>query len=366
MKKKILFILHTPPPIHGSSVMGGIIKNSKIINELYDCVFINLSTSITISETGKKGIVKYLRYISILVKVIIQVVFNRPNICYLSLTSKGLAFYKDFIIILIIKLFSINIVYHFHNKGVKTRQDYCFDDMLYRFAFNNADVILLSRYLYPDIQKYKSINSIYYCPNGVRSGGNCINIHENTKIVNILFLSNLIKSKGVFVLIDACKILRDNNIQFNCSFIGGIGDVSVQTINNYINKFELSTFVHYDGQRFDAQKEAVFSNADIFVLPTFYHNECFPLVLLEAMQHSIPVVSTYEGGIPDIVEDGVTGYLIQQNNSIALADKLEKLINNPKLRKDMGILAREKYEKTFTLNHFEDNISNILNMLLKK
>jgi glycosyltransferase involved in cell wall biosynthesis len=53
-----------------------------------------------------------------------------------------------------------------------------------------------------------------------------------------------------------------------------------------------------------------FEKSHIFVFPTFYYYECFPLVLLEAMQHALPVISTDEGGIPDIAETGITGYIV--------------------------------------------------------
>ena len=92
----------------------------------------------------------------------------------------------------------------------------------------------------------------------------------------------------------------------------------------------------YHGKRFGTDKEAFFSQADIFVFPTYYHNECFPLVLLEAMQQGIACISTNEGGIPSIIEEGKTGYIIEKKNASALADKIELLLNNPSLCQKMG------------------------------
>ena len=70
------------------------------------------------------------------------------------------------------------------------------------------------------------------------------------------------------------------------------------------------------------------------MLPT--HNECFPLVNLEAMEYKLPVISTNEGGIPSIIEEGKTGYIIEKKNVSALADKIELLLNNPSLCQKMG------------------------------
>lgn len=107
----------------------------------------------------------------------------------------------------------------------------------------------------------------------------------------------------------------------------------------------------------------MFSKTDIFAFPTYYHNETFGLVNLEAMQYSIPVVSTFEGGIPDVIDDGNTGFLVPQKNALALAGKLEILINNPTLRLKMGEAGRRKYEKEFTLNHFELRLKEILTQI---
>ena len=78
------------------------------------------------------------------------------------------------------------------------------------------------------------------------------------------------------------------------------------------------------------------------------------------MQYSLPVVSTNEGGIPDIVESGITGFLLPTNNAIVLANKLEVLLVNKSLRDKMGKAGREKYEKEFTLQTFETNLQQIL------
>jgi glycosyltransferase involved in cell wall biosynthesis len=100
-------------------------------------------------------------------------------------------------------------------------------------------------------------------------------------------------------------------------------------------------------------------------LPTTRTN-AFPLVLLEAMQAKLPVISTFEGGIPDIVEDGLTGYLIPQKNTEALAEKLEMLITHPDIRHQMGDAAFKKFEREYTFDTFEIRLTEILKKLTSK
>ena len=154
MKNKILFILHWPPPVHGSSVVGLQIKESKLINENFDSYYINLGTSISIDEIGKNSVNKIFRYVLIIWKVFRNLLFNRPALCYFAITAKGNGFYKDALVVLLIKIFRVKLIYHFHNKGVSTRQHQVLDHLLYRLVFKNAEAILLSKYLYSDVKSY--------------------------------------------------------------------------------------------------------------------------------------------------------------------------------------------------------------------
>ena len=104
---------------------------------------------------------------------------------------------------------------------------------------------------------------------------------------------------------------------------------------------------------------------DVFVFPTFYHNECFPLVLLEAMQHHLPCISTTEGGIPGIIDDKETGFLIEKHDFQTLADKLEFFIEHPEESERMGENGYRKFNDKFTLRKFEESMVDILNDCLK-
>lgn len=359
---KILFILHYPPPIHGAAAVGLQIKESKLINSGFECRYINLGTSRTIDEIGGKSIAKLLRYLSIFWSVLIQIVFNRPDLCYLSITSKGVPFYKDATLVFLAKLFRVKMVYHFHNKGVSLMQNKKLDNLLYKFVFKNSHIILLSEKLYPDIQKYVSRDQVFYCPNGIPDiAVSEANRNEGTR-VKILFLSNLLVSKGVFVLLDVCKLLKDKGLDFECMFVGGFGDINAQQFEGKVRQLDLTDRVRYEGRKTGKEKDEAFANADIFVHPTL--DDCFPLVLIEAMQYSLPVISTVEGGIPDIVVNNTTGYLVEKNNPFALADQLELLINDQELRERFGEAGKARYEAVFKINVFENNLYKILHGIL--
>lgn len=78
------------------------------------------------------------------------------------------------------------------------------------------------------------------------------------------------------------------------------------------------------------------------------------------MQHGIACISTDEGGIQDIIEDGITGLIIKKNDAVYLANTIERIMTNPDRLKQEGNAGRNKYERQFTLDAFENNFSEIL------
>jgi len=363
MKKKVLFILHLPPPVHGSSMVGKYIKDSFQINEGIGSEYINLGTSRSMDEIGKNPLQKISVYLKIVFKTLKQLIVFKPDLVYIALTAKGKAFYKDAFIALLAKLFGRKIVYHLHNRSMAERQDKWLDVVICKMLFNDADVILLSKYLYLEIQKYVPEYRVHYCPNGIPKLSKPIlkREKENSAEVQILFLSNLMKAKGVFVLLEACKILKEKQLPFHCTFIGGESDITAESFQKNVTELGLSEKVHYAGKKYGIEKEKAFSEADIFAFPTL--NETFGLVNLEAMQFSLPVVSSLEGGIPDVIDEGETGFLVEKGNAEAFAEKLEILIKNVELRSQMGDAGKLRFEEHFTLLAFENCFSTIIHKL---
>lgn len=364
MKEKVLFIMHMPPPVHGASMMGKYIHDSQIINNVFDCKYFNLTLAKNLQDIGKGGLRKLIDFIKQIRAVRKIVKAENPNLCYVTPNAKGGAFYKDFLIVMMLKAMGQKVVIHYHNKGVSTRQNKVIDNFLYRHFFKNLKVILLADTLYDDVRKYVKKEDVFICPNGIPE---TIELEKKEHGgFNILFLSNMMREKGVLVLVDACKILKDKGLNFHCHFVGKWSDISEAAFDDRINALGLQDYVNAYGAKYGEDKNEFFQIADVFVFPTFYHNETFGLVLLEAMQYSIPCISTDEGGVPSVIENGQTGFVIPKNQPEVLAEKLELLINNRNLCNEMGNAGRKKFEQEFTLNQFENRITGILNDALTK
>lgn len=357
---KILFILHLPPPVHGAAVVGKQIHDSKIVNEVVKGHYINLTTAESLGDIGRFEFSKVLSFWKLLRQVLKSVRQFTPDAVYVTPNSSGLAFLKDFIVVQILKREGCRVVLHFHNKGVRNHQKNWFYDALYKRFFRNVTVILLSEHLYTDVARYVEHNRVKICHNGIPTI-HTNNEHEKNEVPRLLFLSNLLVSKGVYVVLDACQILRERNWNFTLDVVGDeTKDISISDFTQAISQRGLSEVVRYHGKRFGSEKDELLWKADVFVFPTFYHNECFPLVLLEAMQHKLPIISTKEGGIPDILIDGENGLFCEKNDAISLANSIEELLKNGDLRKKMGQRGFDLYQDKFTLQRFEENMTRIL------
>lgn len=353
-----------PPPVHGSAMVSQYIQDSQLINEEFDMDFVNLSTSRTIDEIGKSSSILLLkkigRFLSAYFKCFRLLLTYRYALCYCAITCHGIGFLKDAPFVLLCKLFGRKVVIHQHNKGMKK----CVNKWPYRWllplVYRNTKVILLSWYLYDDISTVVSRDQILICPNGVPEITNNVDhLERNNPVPRLLFLSNLIESKGVYILLDACKILKDKGFEFVCDFVGGeTKKITHEIFEEEVRKRGLDGEISYWGQKYGEAKEHFWNMCDVFVQPTF--EDCFPLTIIEAMQHHLPVISTAEGAIRDMVKDGKNGFICERNDVGSLVDTLEKLITQPLLRKTMGKKSYEIYKNDFTLETFEKRILTLL------
>lgn len=364
-KHNILFILHLPPPVHGAAMMGKYIHESKLINETFQCHYINLALAKNLQDIGKGGLRKLVDYLKLLQRIRKAVKSIKPDLVYVTPNACGGAFYKDFVVVQMIKNMGCKVVVHYHNKGASTRQDKPLDNFLYRRFFKGLKVILLAEALYPDIQKYVRRENVLICPNGIPETLTEEPLGErHNKVPHLLFLSNLIISKGVLVLLDALKILKDKGYSFVCDFVGGeTAELSATGFDQEVQKRGLKDIAFYRGKKFGEEKTECFQQTDIFIFPTFYPNEAFPLVNLEAMEYKLPIVTTNEGGITDVVKDGMNGLISEKRNPESLASCIAQLLDNEALRRQMGEAGYRMYKERFTLQRFEERMCEVLNTL---
>lgn len=181
--------------------------------------------------------------------------------------------------------------------------------------------------------------------------------HTSSEQVRFLFMGRIEKRKGVYDIIEAVKNITNPNIIIN---LYGDGDLdkfkALIEESNLQDKIKISDWVSGD------EKDEAYKNSDVLLLPSY--NEGLPMSILEAMAYGLPIIATTVGGIPEAVEDGVNGFLIQPGDTKTLAERIDLLASYKDLREKMGRagydIAKEKFDIKIIINQLQDIYDGML------
>lgn len=355
--------MHMPPPVHGAAVVGQQIYESKLIRDSFECSYINVSTSASLDDVGRFSLKKITRTLSFYRQVLDAVKNEQPDLVYFTPSTSGWAFYRDVLTIQILRCRKQNVVLHLHNKPTNAFMHKWYNHWFWKHFFKGVSAIFLGKALAQQFDFYTPLcKNVFICPNGMpdKVGNVQVNGNDANRPFTFLFLSNMIETKGVYILLEACALLKKKGYDFLCNFVGQWFDVTKEAFETRCKQLSISDSVHAYGAKYGVEKDLFLQQADVFVFPTFYPAECFPLVLIEAPQHTLPVVSTNEAAIPDIIEAGKTGWIVEKRNASALAEKMQWFIDHPQDSLRMGQAGRKRYEQMFTLDFFERKMIEIL------
>ena len=160
------------------------------------------------------------------------------------------------------------------------------------------------------------------------------------------------------------NILNKSNVEFILTIVG---DFSSDEFKNYlynlIDFYNLGSFIIFKGVLTGKAKHQEFINADIFCFPSYFESESFGLVAVEAMQFKLPVILSNWRGLSSLITHGNEGLYVNINAPVELANSINFLIDNPLIRKQMGLNGRIRYLTKYTDSIFKNNINSALNSL---
>lgn len=179
---------------------------------------------------------------------------------------------------------------------------------------------------------------------------------------SIVCIGSLEEKKGQTYLIEACRSLQETGFSFTCQLVGeGADRVALE---RQIHQAGLEKRVRLLGGRSQPYVRALLQTADVVALPSIMTKagkmEGIPVALMEPLACGVPVVSTRTSGIPELVEDGVTGLLVPPNDAAALAEALLRLARDPALRERLGTAGREKVLREFDLARSAEQLVQLM------
>lgn len=239
----------------------------------------------------------------------------------------------------------------------------------YRFAARNSVMVAVSEDLKRFLAQRVGIpaGSIRVVHNGIDLARYAV--HERNHAVRaelgigtgrrlIGTVGNLFAVKGQTYLLKACKAVAGAFPDF-VLLVAGEGE-QLGPLEKEASDLGIAGNVRFLGFRDDVP--SLLQAMEVFVLPSL--SEGLPLSVLEALALQKPVVATNVGGIPEIVEDGVTGYLVPPEDPEALADRILRLLRDPRLAAGMGRAGRNRVEEAFGLEQMIRNYQSLYDGVL--
>lgn len=338
--KKILYLLPLEGVVHGSSVVANNFERY-IISPRDKVISTQLSDHQEIM--GKYSFRKLLKILKILWEVFR--VRNQVDKYVLFYTSSKPLIYRDLLIKIL--LYNKEAILMMHNKGMVELK---IPKFFKTFFFKESKLVLLSEKLYGDVEDYINFNQIEVIPNCFFSEEVPRFKRKNYDQLNFLFLSNLIDSKGVKESIEIVNRLISNNLNVTLDIVGKEIDYSSQDLDDIIG-LNYSR-IRYHGALYGVEKTNILEACNVLIFPTRYKMECFPLVILESFANGIPVISSFNGAISDIVKHDHNGLLFEDFTTEDSIQKISEIIQSiSKLKwEELSKAAHETVLKDYTLN----------------
>ena len=356
-KISILLIGPFPEPLSGVSIANQVVNEVLSEDSQFEVDLINTSYSRFDEEIGKFSFKKAFFYLTLNLNIF---KIFKHKIIYITpgQTFYGILKYGFFIILG--SVFRKELIIHVHGNylGKEYQSLKGFKRVLFYFLVSRfTKGIVLSNSLKHNLTPFLEDKNIFSLPNFAQD----YLYTEDKKLVNdelrIFYLSNLMKEKGIFCLLNALKNLEKNNIIYKAKIAGNIDQKYSKEILNLFTELKNAEYI---GVVNGDDKKNLLEWGNVFVLPTFYKMEGQPISILEAMATENLVVTTNHAGIPDIFKDKVNGYLVKKNSIKSIQDILTYIATNKSEIEKIATYNKEYFLDNFTVNAFKKNLIKII------
>lgn len=364
-KKRILFLIQLPPPVHGVSTINKIVTENPYVKDYFVSFILELRFSSDFSELRKMNLKKIIRFFRFYNNLKRKLEESAPDMVYFSFIPVGIGFFRDYLFLRLIKRYNSQVLLHLHNRGISKYAKKMVYRYLYNRTFNNVSLIHVSRQIIEEeFGQMPSLRCKKYIVQNT-----CIPFENSEKsavsgLVNIVYLSNLFPEKGIFILLKAYSRILEKYSDVQLHIFGSsLKSMYIRKLLKLLSSAGFNGKAFYHGYADERMKATAFSNCDIFIFPSYFSEECMPLAVLEAMQAGKPVIATRIGALSEIIDNGKEGILIEPGNISQLVSSMDRLISDVEIRKRLGSAARKRFYKEFSKDIFDRNIFEVFKQI---
>lgn len=354
-KKSVLLIgPMSEPPITGGIATGINMMLDSGLRKKYNFIFFNRAKQ----RLAKGSIIQGMKRQWIIITELISLIRkHRPYIVHVK-TSSYMNLFTSGFYIFIAKCFSRKTILQIHGGGFASwyNDSSRAQKFLIRTTLHLPDrIFALSSFWGQFLAKLTPRTKIAIVPNGVRV--NDFKVKENkvdstthvTERTRILFIgAPSIKAnveKGIYDVLKGFQYVCESEKEVLLMVAGFEDSLNNSEIVDLMKEHQFKENIQFLGIICGQSKVQAFRKADIFVLPSYYEN--MPNTILEAMAAGLPVISSAVGAIPELIEEGVNGFLIQPGDYRKLSEKMIQLLESPDLRWRMGENNRTKVKSSY-------------------
>lgn len=287
---------------------------------------------------------------------------------YITSSRSNFGFIRDFCVIGIARLWSTPLVNHLHGADFKVFRSQSLLKPAIDFAYRKiACSIVLSSSMMEQYADYPHMK-VKVVPNFFEPVSRRTRSRVSEGPLKILYLSNIMYSKGIFNLMEAVSFLVKDGYKVRLDIAGDVFDDSFMSLEDTRARFNdilESTFTNYHGTVFGGEKDDLFLNSDIFCLPTFYPTEAQPISLIEAMSFGCYIITTRHNYIGDFVSER-NGALVDPDSVQAIVHEIRFAYNNRSLIYGIGQSNIRYANSGFSGSKHIDSLTAVLNSVIER
>lgn len=356
MNQVILCVGPKLPPIHGQSLA---------FTRFYESINNGEKLLVNTNMEDSTRFDKIFGTFKTLFLIFYKIFFLKIDVVYFTCSRSFMGSIKDIFLINLASFKNIKLINHLHGSDFYDflhSSPKWYKKILFN-AYSKVDTsIVLLESMKNQFEEFNAMN-IEVIPNFYDEDLNIeIEVKDKNKI-NILYLSNIIKSKGIFELIDAFDRLtmKYDNIYLNIAG-GFMGDEYIsrdEIKKQFLAKIKINSKINYLGKVYSEDKVKLLQRSDIFVLPSYYRSEAFPISIIEAMRCGNAIITTNYKYLPDIV-NRQSGILIKPKSIDSLVYAIEGLLEDHNLLIGMQEHNSIEAEKKYNLNQYIGKLNKIV------